>query len=89
MTARSHPALVVDDGVNLALNRLPSYPPGQNIGDKRSAVVQLFWPALAFLRHLRRVDVGETDHHTCNLERVTVHWPYLTGDRLRSRRPRY
>jgi hypothetical protein len=90
MTARSYPALVLVDGANLALNRLPSNPPGQNIGDKRSTVTQLFGPALTFLSHLRRVDVSETDHaDACHLECITVHWSYRTGDCLRQCRPRY
>jgi hypothetical protein len=40
MSAGSDPPLVLVDGVNLAPNRLTSYRAGQNIGDKRSTLVQ-------------------------------------------------
>jgi hypothetical protein len=85
MAARGQPALVLVDGVNLALSRLRSYALGHNTGDKSSTAAQLFWPALTSLRHLRRVDVSQADHDACNLEGVTVHRPYATADRFRSR----
>ena len=68
--------------MNLALNLLPSDPLGQNISDKRPTVAELFRPTPAFLRHFRCVDVGETDHHACNLECVTINWSYRPRDGL-------
>ena len=89
MSAGSYPALVLVDGMNLALNRLTSNSPGEDIGDIHPTVAQVFGSAFAFLSHLRRVDVGETDDADAgHLECITVHWPYRAGDRLRQCGPR-
>jgi hypothetical protein len=90
MSAGSYPALVIVDGVNLALHRLISNTPGQNIGHKDSTVPQLFGPAFAFLSHLRGVDVGETNHaDASHLECIAVHRSNRAGNCLCQSQPRY